>query len=49
MTERAKIQVCCLECFQMLMLHILLQVQLLKQQGPRVMPGNDVLDAGLGK
>ena len=35
--------------FQMLILHILLQVQLLKQQGPRVMPGNDALDAGLGK
>ena len=32
-----------------LLLSILSQVQLLKQQGSRVMPGTDTLDAGLGE
>ena len=36
-------------CVQLLMLAILSQVHLLKQQGSRVIPGTDTLDAGLGK
>ena len=39
----------CVCIISRLTLDILLQVHLLKQQGPRLMPGSDVRDAGLGE